>query len=145
LSRLPLGVISLPFLLLLFLVFPLSHLSRSLLSSFSSISLHSLSSLSAAFRSLSSSLSSISRIKSSISLGLFLALDGSGLNEDEEATATSGPHEATRAGGVMEGLIHGSAPLPGCCCGPSILSAHPCQQTFQILQKCTSMIQKQSF
>ncbi|KAL0195056.1 hypothetical protein M9458_008628, partial [Cirrhinus mrigala] len=33
------------------------------------------------------------------------ALAGSELTDDEEDTATSGPDEGTRAGGVMEGLI----------------------------------------
>ncbi len=50
---------------------------------------------------LQASLSSISRVRSSKCV-LFLA--GSGLAEDEAATATSRPDEAIRAGGVMEGL-----------------------------------------
>ncbi len=55
-----------------------------------------------------------------MSFGLSLdALAGSGVTDDEETTATTGPDEAVKAGGVMEGLIHGT----GCCCGLSILSA----------------------
>ncbi|XP_048025242.1 retinoic acid receptor beta-like [Megalobrama amblycephala] len=51
-------------------------------------------------------------------------LAASRLTEDEEITVTSGPDEAIRAGGVMEALIHGTIPFPGCCCGRRILSAH---------------------
>ncbi len=52
-----------------------------------------------------------------MSFGLSLdALAGSGVTEDEETTLTSGPDEAVRAGGVMERLIHGTGPFPGCCC-----------------------------
>ncbi len=49
-----------------------------------------------------------------------LSLDvhtGSGVTEDEETTAASGPDETVRAGGVMERLIHGTGPFPGYCCG----------------------------
>ncbi|KAL0151181.1 hypothetical protein M9458_053515 [Cirrhinus mrigala] len=60
----------------------------------------------------------LTKITSSLSFSLFQdALAGSELTDDEEATATSGPDEGTRAGGVMEGLIHGTRPFPGCCCG----------------------------
>ncbi len=53
-----------------------------------------------------------------MSFGLSLdALAGSGVSEDEETTATSGPDEAVRSGGVMERLIHDTGPFPGCCCG----------------------------
>ncbi|ROI15545.1 hypothetical protein DPX16_0777 [Anabarilius grahami] len=41
------------------------------------------------------------------------ALAGSGLTEDEETKATSGPDEPVRAGGVMEGLVHDTEPFPG--------------------------------
>ncbi len=38
-----------------------------------------------------------------------LSLDaGFGVTEDKETTATSGPDEAVRAGGVTERLIHGT-------------------------------------
>uniref|UniRef100_A0A8C1RZW7 Uncharacterized protein n=1 Tax=Cyprinus carpio TaxID=7962 RepID=A0A8C1RZW7_CYPCA len=75
----------------------------------------------------------ISFIRSSIFLVLLLGVAGAGLTEEEEATATFRPDEATRAGGVMEGLIHGTIPSPGRCCGLSILSAHASLRTFQIL------------
>ncbi len=45
------------------------------------------------------------------------ALAGSGVTEEKETIATSGPDEAVRAGGVMEHLIHGTGPFPGGCCG----------------------------
>ncbi|XP_058609617.1 uncharacterized protein LOC131525723 [Onychostoma macrolepis] len=45
------------------------------------------------------------------------ALTGSGVTDDEETTATTGPDEAVRAGGLMERLIHDTGPFPGCCCG----------------------------
>ncbi|ROL41430.1 hypothetical protein DPX16_6828 [Anabarilius grahami] len=48
------------------------------------------------------------------------ALAGSGLTEDEEIIATSGPDVAIRAGGVMEGLIHSATPFPG-----SAVTLHP--------------------
>ncbi len=48
-----------------------------------------------------------------MSFGLPLdALAGSGVTEDEETTAASGPDETVRAGGVMELLIHGTGPFP---------------------------------
>ncbi len=63
-----------------------------------------------------------------MSFGLSLdALAGSGVTEDEETTVTSGPDEAVRAGGVMERLIHGTGPFPGCCCG--LLHPHCSQQS----------------
>ncbi len=66
-----------------------------------------------------------------MSFGLFLdVLAGSGVSEDEETTATSGPDEAVRSGGVMEHLIHGTEPFPGCCCG--LLHPHCTQQSADI-------------
>ncbi len=60
----------------------------------------------------------MTKITSSMSFGLFLdVLTGSRVTEDEETTATSGPDEAVRSGGVMERLIHDTGPFPGCCCG----------------------------
>ncbi len=53
------------------------------------------------------------------------AFAGSGVTEDEETTATSGPDEAVRAGGVMEHLIHDTGQFPGCCGG----LLHPHQST----------------
>ncbi len=35
----------------------------------------------------------------------------------EETSATSGPDEAVRSGGVMERLIYGTGSSLGCCCG----------------------------
>ncbi len=71
-----------------------------------------------------------------MSFGLSLdALAGSGVTEDEETTAASGPDEAVRSGAVMERLIHGTGPFPGCCCG--LHHPHTSLQTFQILQRCT--------
>ncbi len=81
------------------------------------------------------------RSMSSMSFGLFIdALADSGLTEDEETTATSGPDEAVRAGGVMA-LDH----FQDTAVDSSILTAHSILQTFQILQKCTNLIQNQSF
>ncbi len=55
----------------------------------------------------------LTKITSSMSFGLPLdALAGSGVTEDEETTAASGPDETVRAGGVMELLIHGTGPFP---------------------------------
>ncbi len=66
-----------------------------------------------------------------MSFGLFLdALAGSGVTDDEETTAASGPDEAKRAGGVMEHLIHGTGPFPGCCCG--LLHPHCSHQSADI-------------
>ncbi len=59
----------------------------------------------------------------------------------EETSATSGPDEEVRSGGVMEGLPQlphqWHKPVPGSCGGLLILSAHPCLRTFQILKKCS--------
>ncbi len=66
-----------------------------------------------------------------MSFGLSLdALTGSGVTEDEETTVTSGPDETVRAGGVMEGLIHGTGSFTGCCCG--LLHPHCSQQSADI-------------
>ncbi len=66
-----------------------------------------------------------------MSFGLSLnALAGSGVTEDEETTAASGPDEAVRSGGVMERLIHGTGPFPGCCCG--LLHHHCSHQSTDI-------------
>ncbi len=47
-----------------------------------------------------------------MSFGLFLDdPTGSGVTDDEETTAASGPDEAVRAGAVMKHLIHGSRPV----------------------------------
>ncbi len=65
----------------------------------------------------------LTKITSSVSFSLSLdALAGSGVTDDEETTATTGPDEAVKAGGVMEGLIHGT----GCCWDSpsSVLSSH---------------------
>ncbi len=88
----------------------------------------------------------LTKITSSVSFGLSLdALAGSGVTEDEETTATSGPDEAVRSDGLMEALIYGTGPFPECCCG--LLHPHCSHslQAFQILQRCTNIIQKQSF
>ncbi len=77
-----------------------------------------------------------------MSFGLSLDdLIGSGLAEYEETTATSGPDETVRAGEVMEHLIHGTGPLPGCCC--KLLHPHCTHQS--VVQRCTNTIQNQSF
>ncbi len=65
-------------------------------------------------------------------------LAGSGVTEDEETTATSGSDEAVRVGGVIERIIHGTIPFPGCYVPFSILTAHISLQTFQIQQKCNT-------
>ncbi len=54
----------------------------------------------------------------------------------EETSATFGPDEAVRSGGVMERLILILF---------SILIANTSLQTFQILQRCTNTKQKQPF
>ncbi|XDV45270.1 hypothetical protein PO909_013390 [Leuciscus waleckii] len=59
--------------------------------------------------------------------------------------------EAIRAGGVMEGLVRSGGVMEGLIRAPSrgfssgllILSAHTSLLTFQILQKCTNITQKQ--
>ncbi len=52
------------------------------------------------------------KVTPSMIFGVFLdALSGSELTEDEETTAASGAEETTRAGGVMERLIHGTGPV----------------------------------
>ncbi len=66
-----------------------------------------------------------------MSFGLSLdALAGSGVTEDEETSAASGPDEAVRAGGVMERLIHDTGPFPGYCCG--LLHPHCSHQSADI-------------
>ncbi len=42
-----------------------------------------------------------------------LHVAGYGVTEDEATTATSGPDETVRAGGVMKHLIRGTGPFPG--------------------------------
>ncbi len=44
--------------------------------------------------------------------------------------ARSFPDEAVRAGAVMEHLIHGTGPFPGCCCG--LLHPHCSHQSADI-------------
>ncbi len=66
-----------------------------------------------------------------MSFGLSLdVLASSGLTDDEETTAASGPDEAVKAGGVMECLIHSTRPFPGCCCG--LLYPHCSHQSADI-------------
>ncbi len=58
------------------------------------------------------------------------ALAGSGVTEEEGTIETSSPDEAVRSGGVMEFLIHGTGPFPGCCCG--LLNPHCSHQSADI-------------
>ncbi len=60
----------------------------------------------------------------------------------EETSATSGPDEAVRAGGVMEHLIHDTGSFQDAAVDFSIITS---LQTFQILQRCTNTAQKQPF
>ncbi len=69
---------------------------------------------------------------------------GSGVTDDAETTATSGPDEAVRSGAVMQHLMvldH----FQDAAVDFSILTAHTSLQTFQIIQRCTNKICKKSF
>ncbi len=78
-----------------------------------------------------------------ISFGLSLdALAGSGLTEDEETTATSSPVEAVRSGGIWSISSMALDHFQDAAVDFSILTS---LQTFQILQRCTNTIEKQSF
>ncbi len=72
----------------------------------------------------------LTKTTSSMSFGVSLdALAGSGVTDDEETKVTSSPDEAVKAGGVMQRLIHGTGPFPGCCwTSPSSLLTPVCSR-----------------